>query len=191
MPAIHQQWWESLSPQWQQAFSLCVLQKQTAPTANDFAVLQNLQVLRIAGPQAPHSNFSTALTDLSGITALSNLQILIVSHCDLISIQEVSVLKNLKALFLFNNKIESLKGVESLTQLEQLYVNSNQLVSIEEVEQLLNLEQLNVADNKLTSLKGLVPAHEEKLKKFYCKPNDHLRQKEIIYAERELGIICH
>ncbi len=190
MPSINQEWWESLSPQWRQAFSLCVLQKQTAPTTDDFAIIDNLEVLRIAGPTAPYPNFNIELTDLSGITMLSNLQILVVSHCAIESIQEVASLKKLKSLFLFNNKISSLKGIESLTQLEQLFVNSNELVSIEEVEPLLNLQQLNVADNRLTSLKGMVPAHEEKLKNFYCKPNELLRQKEIIYVERELGIIC-
>lgn len=190
MPTIGQEWWKSLSPQWQQAFSLCVFQKASPPTNEDFDLLSSMAVLRIAGPEAPHSNFSEKLTDLSGISALTSLEILILTHHAVRSIDEVAGLHSLKSLFLFNNEITSLKGIEDLTQLEQLFVNSNELTSIEEIENLQNLKELNISDNRLTSLNGLREEHAEHLQKIFLKPNDQLKHKEILYVERELGIEC-
>lgn len=190
MPSMNEQWWESLSPQWQQAFSLSVLQKSTIPTEDDLAALRDMTVLRLAGPKAPHPNCSIELTDLSGITGLTKLQILIVSHHALTGIKEVTHLPELKSLFVFNNLIESLRGIEKLQQLEQLYVNCNELISIKEIAHLVNLQELYVSDNRLTSLEGLTEQHADKLKRFVCLPNEQLKHKEIIFAERELGIIC-
>lgn len=190
MPSMNEQWWESLSPQWQQAFSLSVLQKNTTPTEEELTLLLDLPVLRLTGPKAPHPNCSFELTDLSGITQLSKLQILIVSHNALTGIEEVAQLPELKSLFVYNNLIESLHGIEQLNKLEQLYVQCNELVSIKEISNLVNLQELYISDNRLTSLEGLTEQHADKLKRFVCLPNEQLKHKEIIFAERELGIIC-
>ena len=190
MSSTNQQWWESLSPQWQQAFSLSVLQKHSPPTEEDLEGILQLPVLRLAGPTAPHPNCNFELTDLSGITALKNLQILIVSHHSLNGIEEVAGLTTLKSLFVFNNQIRSLKGVEELFQLEQLYVNSNELDSIKEVALLPNLLELYVNDNRLSSLEGLTEAHADTLTKFVCMPNHLLKPKERLRVERDLGILC-
>ncbi len=186
----NQQWWESLSPEWRQAFSIAVLQKNTPPTEEDLETLMNLAVLRLTGPDAPHPNCSFELSDLSGITALANLQILIVSHHALTGIEDVAGLSQLVSLFVFNNRISSLRGIEGLLKLEQLYVQCNELHSMKEVKGLTQLKELYVSDNRLNSLEGLTEKHAESLKKFVCLPNETLKQKEIIHAERELGIIC-
>ncbi len=99
-------------------------------------------------------------------------------------------LKNLKSLFLFNNNIESLHGIETLTQLEQLYVQCNQINSIKPIEQLINLKEFYINDNCIANLNGLTEEHSDKLTTFVCRPNEQLKQKEIIRAERDLGIIC-
>jgi len=186
----NQQWWESLSPEWRQAFSITVLQKNTPPTEEDLETLKSLAVLRLAGPDAPHPNCSFELSDLSGISALVKLQILIVSHHAITGIEEVATLPQLVSLFVFNNRIQRLMGIEGLQKLEQLYVQCNELTSMKEVEGLLQLKELNISDNKLTSLAGLTEKHSESLKKFVCLPNETLKQKEIIHTEREWGIIC-
>lgn len=186
----NQQWWESLSPQWRQAFYMAVLQIDNEPSEEALSNLRSMVVLRLAGPGAPHPNCSFELTDLSGVTALNDLQVLIVSHHALNGIAEVASLPELKSLFVFNNRIESLQGIEQLHNLEQLYVQCNELRSIKEVEGLLQLKELYVSDNKITSLAGLTEKHADTLKKFVCLPNEFLKQKEIIYTERELGIIC-
>jgi Leucine-rich repeat (LRR) protein len=183
-------WWKSLSPQWRQAFSLSVLQKQDEPTNEDLETLKKLQVLRLAGPEAPYPNCVFELNDLSGITELNKLEILIITHHNIESIEVLAQLPSLKAIFLLNNHIKSLKGIESLFNLEQLYVQCNQISSIKEIEQLLNLREFYIHDNKIVSLEGLTEAHSDKLRKLVCQPNELLKQKEIIHAERELGIIC-
>lgn len=190
MSSTNQQWWESLSPKWQQAFSLSVLKKDSPPTEEDLEAILNSTVLRLAGPTAPHPNCNLELTDLSGVAALKNLQILIVSHHALSGIKEVAGLTALKALFVFNNQITSLQGIEKLEQLEQLYVNSNELSSIEEVSSLPNLLELYVNDNRLISLEGLTEMHAENLQKFICMPNRLLKPREILRVERDLGILC-
>lgn len=183
-------WWKSLSPQWRQAFRMSVLSIKDEPTPAQLKNLLNMQVLRLAGPSAPHPNCTFEFTDLSGIAALTKLHTLIVVHHAIELITEVSNLQNLRALFLYNNKIKSLRGIEDLKGLEQLYVQSNELQSINEIERLLNLKELYLSDNKITSLTGLTVAHADRLKKLVCLPNENLKQKEIIHAERELGIIC-
>jgi len=183
-------WWESLSPQWQQAFSLAVLQKKETPAEEELQALLDIQVLRLAGPGAPHPNCPVQLTDLSGVKDLKNLQLLVVTHHTISAVTELEGHNNLKSLFLFNNLITSLQGIEKLQQLEQLYVNSNELHSIKEIEKLTNLRELYVSDNRLTSLDGLTQQHADNMQRFVCLPNDGLSQKSIIEAERELGIIC-
>ena len=187
---LNQNWWKSLSPEWRQTFSLSILQKQSDPTESDLDFLINLQVLRLAGPTAPFPNCSIELNDLSGVAVLSKLETLIISHHAIESIEEVANLPVLKSLFLFNNKIKSLKGIEGLISLEQLYVQCNQIDSIKEIEKLVNLKEFYISDNNITSLAGLTEAHSDKLKRLVCLPNDRLKQKEVIHAERDLGIIC-
>lgn len=183
-------WWRSLSPEWRQAFSMTVLLHNDQPSAADLQMLKNLQVLRVAGPSAPFSNCTIELTGLSGVTKLKNLQTLIVTHHKIQTIQMLAGLSRLTNLFLFNNQIKSLDGIEGLQHIEQLYVQHNLLVSIKPIEALLNLKEICISNNRITSLEGLTEAHSEKLKKFVCLPNELLKQKEIIYTERQLGIIC-
>lgn len=190
MPSVHQQWWENLSPEWQQVFCISVLQKNTTPSQQHLEAIWNMAVIRLAGPTAPHPNCSIELSDLSGLSALKQLQILIVSHHAITGLQEIKELKNLKSLFVFNNKISSLAGIEKLQQLEQLYVNSNELVSIKELAALPQLVELNISDNRLTSLEGLTEAHADHLKLFTCMPNAGLKPKEILRVENELGLLC-
>lgn len=183
-------WWKSLPQQWRQAFGFSVFRHENEPQDTEIELLMDLQVLRIAGPSAPFPNCSVELDDLSGIAMLSKAETVIITHHKIETIEEVAGLPRLKSLFLFNNQIRSLKGIEGLTSLEQLYVQCNRIASIKEIEALINLKEFYISDNCITSLDGLTKAHSDKLRKFVCLPNDLLKQKEIIYAERELGIIC-
>lgn len=183
-------WWKSQSQQWRQAFSISVFRHENSPTETELEMLMNLPVLRLAGPSAPFPNCSIELTDLSGLVTMTKLETLIITHHKIETIEEVAALSQLKFLFLFNNQIKSLKGIEGLYNLEQLYVQCNRIETIKEVEALVNLRELYISDNNVTSLNGLTEAHSDKLKTFVCLPNDQLKQKEIIRAERELGIIC-
>jgi len=74
--------------------------------------------------------------------------------------------------------------------LRQLYVQCNQLSSIVAVNGLINLEELYIHDNNISSLEGLTEEHAEKLQQVFCKPNESLRQKEMMRVERDFGIRC-
>ena len=106
------------------------------------------------------------------------------------TILELRYLNKLKNLFLYNNQITSLSGVEELTNLEQLYVQWNRIESIKPIQKLLNLRELYIHNNCVSYLEGLTEEHADKLEMLFCKPNDRLKQKEILNVERNLGIRC-
>jgi Leucine-rich repeat (LRR) protein len=184
------EWWFALSPAWKQAFAETFFRHPNEPTSTELAQLFQCNALRVAGPTAPYPNMSFELEDLSGISQLHNVEILVIIHQKLGSINELNALQKLKSLFINNNHIESLDGIENLTSLSQLYAQHNRIASILPVEQLINLQEFYIHDNLLNSLEGLTEIHAERLEHFFCKPNDHLKQKEIIRVERELGIRC-
>lgn len=183
-------WWNSLEQQWKDAFGVTVLGNINQPATSEIQQLQASKVLRFAGPRAPYSNMAFELTNLSGIKDFQHLEILVATFHQIKSIEPLKSLKKLKALFLFNNEIESLEGIENLTELEQLYVQFNKIDSLKPLQNLKHLKEVYVNNNLITSLEGLSEEHSEKLTAFFCKPNDGLRQKEIIYAENQLGIKC-
>jgi len=183
-------WWKQLEPQWKEAFKVSILGHFDEPNPAELEELYNLQTIRLAGPTASYPNIQFELTNLSGIQHLSNLEIVIITHHKIVSIDVLSNLRQLRSLFLFNNCIKSLKGIEALTQLEQLYVHFNEITSIKPIEQLVNLKEFYINDNFIATLDGLTEKHSDKLLRFICRPNEQLKQKEIIRAERELGIIC-
>ncbi|MEO8765026.1 MAG: leucine-rich repeat domain-containing protein [Ginsengibacter sp.] len=183
-------WWQQLELQWQEAFKAAVLKHANEPNPVELDFLCNLQTIRLVGPTAPFPNLQVELTNLSGIKALTKLEIVIVTHHKIVDIDVLRDLPHLKSLYLFNNSITSLEGIETLTQLERLYVHSNKISSIKPVEQLTNLQEFYINDNSISSLDGLTEKHSDKLLRFFCLPNEQLKQKEIIRAEREFGIIC-
>lgn len=184
------EWWKQLEPQWKDTFKRSVLLHSNEPDANELDGLFNMQTLRLAGPKAPFPNSQIELTNLNGVKNLINLSLLIVTHHKIVTVAPLAGLHKLKSLFLFNNTIASLTGVEGLINLEQLYVQHNQITSIKPVEKLVNLKEFYIHDNCISSLEGLTDDHADKLTRLVCRPNDQLKQKEIIRTERELGIIC-
>lgn len=183
-------WWQNLSADWKQAFSETCFPHKNEPTLNELEQLYNAPALRFAGPSAPFPNMSVELTDLSGITALSNLQILILIHHQVSSLEALSNMAGIKKLFLYNNQIHSLAGIEGLTHLEQLYVQCNKIDSIIPVKTLVKLREFYIHDNNISSFDGLTDEHSDNLEMFVCKPNDQIKQKEMLRIERELGIRC-
>ncbi|MCF3111447.1 leucine-rich repeat domain-containing protein [Niabella sp. CC-SYL272] len=183
-------WWNNLEQQWKQAFEVTFFRSTATPSISDLEQLQNTTVLRLVGPRAPYPNMDFELTNLSGIAALQQLEILVVTHQQIKDLQLLASLKNLKSLFLFNNQIESLEGIEGLTDLEQLYIQFNNIASLTPLQQLTQLKEVYIHHNALTSLDGLTETHSDNLATFFCLPNSGLKQKEIIRAENHLGIRC-
>lgn len=187
---LNLEWWQQLEQQWKDAFGEAFFKHRNEPSLSEMGQLYECPVLRLAGPTAAYPNVSQALTNLSGIAALNNLETLIVTHHQIKSISEVRSLSRLKSLFIFNNEIEDLDGIENLLHLEQLYAQHNKIKSLHPIEAHIHLRELYVSDNLLESLTGLTEAHAENLNKFICKPNALLKQKEVIRTEYELGIKC-
>ncbi|MGJ7031951.1 leucine-rich repeat domain-containing protein [Niabella hirudinis] len=183
-------WWYHLEPDWKKAFGSTFFNHLNHPATGELEVLYQATALRFAGPRAPYANLDFELTNLSGVAQLSNLEVLVATHHQIRNLSGLQGLGKLKSLFLFSNQIESLDGIESLTGLEQLYVQFNHICSLKPLEQLTRLRELYINNNRVTSLDGLTEAHSDRLAAFFCKPNDQLRQKEMIYAENKLGIRC-
>jgi hypothetical protein len=185
-----QDWWRQLEPQWKQAFSVTVFQHAGEPAPAELDLLFTAQALRFAGPSAPYPNMRFELTNLSGVQALCGLETLVVIFHRVESLAELKALQSLKNLFLYNNCIKTLEGIEELTGLERLYVQDNQIGSIRQVEKMHRLRELYVNGNLVSDLDGLTEDHAENLQAFFCQPNAHLKQKEMMRVERELGIRC-
>jgi Leucine-rich repeat (LRR) protein len=183
-------WWKKLKPQWKLAFAEIFFNHKNEPTQAELIQLYEASALRFAGPLAPYPNMSFELTDLSGLVQLINLEILVITHQQIKTIKELRSLNKLVSLFLYNNNIKSLEGIEELITLQQLYIQSNKIELISPVQKLINLKEFYINDNCIASLDGLTEEHGEKLEKFFCKPNENLKQKEILRVERELGIKC-
>ena len=183
-------WWGQLSSDWKLAFGTVFFHHSNEPTTDELDHLYHTPVLRFTGPKAPYPNIDFELSDLSGISRLDNLEVLVATHHRFTSITVLRSLKKMKNLFLNNNRIECLEGIESMACLEQLYVQYNHIESIKPIEGLLDLKEVYIHDNNLSSLDGLTEAHSENLTKFFCMPGNSLKQKDIIRVENSLGIRC-
>ncbi|MDE1190600.1 MAG: hypothetical protein PW786_00420 [Arachidicoccus sp.] len=183
-------WWTSLEVQWQRAFGEVFFMHSTIPSEEEAERLFSTEVLRFAGPGAAYANMDFQLHNLSGLRALKQLKILVVTHHDIRTLDDLKDITGLKSLFIFNNVIDSLKGIEQMKDLEQLYAHCNHIHNLQPVSGLTNLRELYVHYNQLENLSGLTAEHSEKLHTFYCKPNDKLKQKELIHTEINLGIRC-
>ncbi|TNE59521.1 MAG: leucine-rich repeat domain-containing protein [Bacteroidetes bacterium] len=186
-------WWERLEPQWQTAFKEAVLGKyepDDAPTDTELEQLWNTSVFRFAGPSGAYPNMSIELTNLSGIRLMEQVEILIVTHHSIASLEDLAMLRRLKSLYAYNNVIQTLSGIESLTELEQLFVQSNRIEDLQPLSQLHNLREVYANDNALRSLEGLSQLHSRKLKQFYCLPNTSLPDQEVLRVNNDFGIRC-
>lgn len=183
-------WWSDLEPQWRAAFQTASFGHTDQPSYEDLETLWQSTVLRFAGPQSFHPNLMFELSNCSGLAGMSNLEILVLTHHHIASIEEVAGMPNLKSLFVNNNAIQRLNGIEGLTNLEQLYAQTNQLSSIEPLRKLTALKELYVNHNALTVLDGLTRKHAGSLRAFFCLPNELLPDREVLRVERALGIRC-
>ena len=189
-PAGRQTWWLELEPQWQAAFQAVFFGHTNQPTDEELENLWQTPVLRFAGPNAPYSNMRFELTNCSGLQGMNRLETLILTNHQIESIRDLAHLPHLKSLFVNDNAIRSLAGIEGLGQLEQLYAQNNKIDSLEPMRSLTQLREVYAGINALTTLNGLTRKHAHSLKAFFCLPNEHLTDRDIIHAERNLGIRC-
>ncbi len=188
-----QTWWNDLESPWKIAFNEAVFGRgATTATPKDEQLLQLLndtEVLRLAGPTAYSPNVSVEIFELSGVVALQQLRFLSVTNMPLKSVKELAGLTQLRHLYLYDNQIESLEGIEYLTELEELYFQNNQVSDLRPLQALTKLRTIYASNNRFSKLVGLTEAHADQLKRFYVQPNQHLPDREIIRLQNELGIL--
>lgn len=185
-----QSWWKSLSEQWKMAFNEATLNKGAITDMPDEEGLEWILEspnFRFAGPRAFHPNMSFALTDLTGLKVMHQATMISATFHEITSIEPISDLKNLTALFLDNNQIKSINGVDNFELLTTLVVSFNDIDSLLPVKNLKHLETLQIADNKLSSFEGLHEANTEKMTQFIGLPN-RVAQTEIDRLQNDLRL---
>jgi len=186
-------WWNALEEQWQKAINASFFQKgenTNVPNEAEFTDLFNSPTIRVVGPRGMYPSITFELTNLSGIEQLTNLEFLIVTHCDLKNLTGIEHLSEVKSLFVNSNRLTDIRGVYYLKKLTAIYCNANQLTSILSLKSLTNLETIYCNYNQLSNFYGITQAHVENLKDFYGLPNDQLDKKEIKRLEEGLEITC-
>ncbi len=98
------------------------------------------------------------LLSMVGVSALRQLQVLVLDGNKLTHISGLGALPQLKRLWLNDNRIASLAGVAAAPQLEELSVARNRLVAVhEDIESCSQLVSVNVAGNRIGHFKELLP----------------------------------
>lgn len=102
----------------------------------------NLKQLTISGNP---DDSRGALRDISPLRGLKNLELLRLSHNDIIDISPVADLTNLKHLFLSHNQIKNIDAVKNLTNLESLdFARNMGEVRISDISPIANLTKLKL-----------------------------------------------
>ena len=188
------EWWKELEPQWKKAFSQVCFQKENVvefPAENELSdIWMAGTAIRFAGPKAAHPNMDFELTNLSGLSLMKHLEIIIVTYQKIEHLDELAQFHKLKSLFVQENELNNINGIKDLTQLEDLYINNNNVKSLSPVCKLINLKTIHCQNNKLKNLEGLTEDHADNLRGFYCLPNEELSNKTLLKTERELFIKC-
>ncbi len=186
-------WWDSLEEQWQKAFSQTIFRQKNIvsnPTLRDLTTIWTGTAIRFAGPLAPFPNMNFELTNLSGLSRLRHLEIVVVIHHKLRDLDALKWHRHLRSLFVHDNQIEDISGTKELKELEEFYFQNNSVQSLLPIKKLHKLKTVYCHQNQLTSLEGLTESHSDNMQNFFCLPNSHIKTKEIIKTEKTLYIQC-
>ena len=100
-----------------------------------------------------------ALRDISPLRGLKNLELLRLSHNDIIDISPVEGLTNLKHLFLSHNQIKNIDAVKNLTNLESLdfarNIGEERISDISAIANLTKLKLLGLSDANIPDISVL------------------------------------
>lgn len=95
------------------------------------------------------------ITDLTGLSAFSNLEELLLSHNRIDNLDELQEMNSLKKLKLDFNNIGSLDPLQNLTSLEFLDLENNQVSSLSPILSLTKINMLDVRANQISDLRGI------------------------------------
>ena len=151
----------------------------------------NLKQLTISGNP---DDSRGALRDISPLRGLKNLELLRLSHNDIIDISPVEGLTNLKHLFLSHNQIKNIDAVKNLTNLESLdfarNIGEERISDISAIANLTKLKLLGLSDANIPDisvLKNLVNletfmANDSKIENISVLKN--ARNLKILYLDK-------
>ena len=165
-------WWHSLSEDWQKAFNQ--------------AVLSRGEILQIPTEEQLRSVFERKKIDIvgSGIL-LYGLNQLSFKLNDITGLKD---LKHLTELNLSGHDFKDLKGIEEFENLETLNCTSNRIATLDYIKQLENLKNLIIRDNNLSTFDGIDELEEvEYVNALY---NQKLRSIAGVEDLSHLQVLC-
>ncbi|EJS6044754.1 InlB B-repeat-containing protein, partial [Listeria monocytogenes] len=95
------------------------------------------------------------ISDLSPLSGLTNLKKLQLSENQLSDLTPLSGLTNLTFLDMNKNKISDISPLANLTNLTNLYMSNNQITNLSALSGLINLVNLYLSENQITDISGL------------------------------------
>jgi len=95
------------------------------------------------------------VSDLRGLSYMSNLWLLVLSLNDITYIDEMSGLTNLQVLWLISNQVSDLSPLSDLVNLRLLYLGYNDISDLSAIAGLINLEGLLLGGNQISDVSPL------------------------------------
>lgn len=146
------QWWLSLQPQWKKAFNFTLGRGEITDVPDDEGLVKLFMLNKLNYSKTAKNKLSFALTNLSGLQFLTNLQQLTVSEQTISELKGLEKLHKLTHLNLNKNNLSSLDGIEQITTIEEFHCSGNQLsiAHLATIKQYLpKLRLLDCRQNKL------------------------------------------
>ena len=112
----------------------------------------NLGAAYIEGKGAVNSN---AVSDLSPLMGLTNLNWLVLDGSNISDVSALSGLTQLTLLGLNSNNISDVSALSELTQLKILRLNNNNISDMSALSELTQLTELNLSDNDISDISTL------------------------------------
>ncbi|XP_044745262.1 dynein regulatory complex subunit 3-like [Coccinella septempunctata] len=78
-----------------------------------------------------------------------------IEFCNILRIDHLWMMKNLKILKMDNNFIEKIENLEDLTQLMELDLSFNKITKIENLNTLIKLKKLSLFDNRISAIENM------------------------------------
>ena len=101
------------------------------------------------------SNKNLKDTDISSLSELKNLTMLLLDNNQISDISTLTELKNLTDLYLNNNQISDISALTELKNLTKLVLYNNQISDISALAELKNLIELHVRSNQISDISAL------------------------------------
>ncbi|HAQ61661.1 TPA: hypothetical protein DCR49_06635 [Candidatus Delongbacteria bacterium] len=123
------------------------------------------------GGYTPPRQMSKYLTNLSGMSSLTNITSLYLGNSRIVNFKNLEKLKKLKTLWIENTNLKNLEIIELVNKnLTDLRLDYNFLTSLKGINKLKNLKILNCRNNKIESLEEI--SELSKLEFLDCNNNN-------------------